>query len=155
MATETSTVNGPTTPAWKRNLGRTFVAVFFALWLTGVGLFWTMVSAHNHGESTPTATHTVAFTQHGNTKYMHLLFTDVVMPAVRGPALAAKLRALRPEIALLYMSGYTDGTIISRDTIEPPGLFLQKPFTPDVLVRAVRDALDSASTRRSREWTTA
>ena len=78
---------------------------------------------------------------------VHLLFTDVVMPGMRGPALAARLRALRPEIALLYTSGYTDGTILSRDTIEPPGLFLQKPFTPAVMVRAVRDALDAASTR--------
>jgi signal transduction histidine kinase len=78
---------------------------------------------------------------------MHLLFTDVVMPGMRGPALAARLRALRPEIALLYTSGYTDGTILSRDAIEPLGLFLQKPFTPAVIVRAVRDALDAASTR--------
>jgi CheY-like chemotaxis protein len=78
---------------------------------------------------------------------VHLLFTDVVMPAMRGPALAARLRALRPGIAVLYMSGYTDGTILSRDTIEPPGLFLQKPFTPAVIVRAVRDALDAATTR--------
>ena len=44
-----------------------------------------------------------------------MLFTDVVMPALRGPALAARLRALRPEIALLYTSGYTDGAILSRD----------------------------------------
>jgi CheY-like chemotaxis protein len=78
---------------------------------------------------------------------VHLLFTDVVMPGMRGPALAARLRALRPEIAVLYMSGYTDGTILSQDTIEPPGLFLQKPFTPAVIVRAVRDALDAASTQ--------
>jgi FixJ family two-component response regulator len=78
---------------------------------------------------------------------VHLLFTDVVMPGMRGPALAARLRALRPEIALLYASGYTDGTILSRDAIEPPGLFLQKPFTPDVMVPAVREALDAASTR--------
>ena len=78
---------------------------------------------------------------------VHLLFTDVVMPGLRGPALAARLRALRPEIALLYTSGYTDGAILSRDTIEPPGLFLQKPLTPAVIVRAVRDALDAASTR--------
>jgi FixJ family two-component response regulator len=69
------------------------------------------------------------------------------MPVMRGPALAARLRALRPGIGVLYMSGYTDGTILSRDTIEPPGLFLQKPLTPAAIVRAVRDALDAASTR--------
>ena len=78
---------------------------------------------------------------------VHLVFTDVVMPALRGPALAARLRALRPEVALLYTSGYTDGAILSRDTIEPPGFFLQKPLTPAVIVRTVRDALDAASTR--------
>jgi CheY-like chemotaxis protein len=78
---------------------------------------------------------------------VHLLFTDVVMPGMRGPTLAARIRGLRPEITVLYTSGYTDGTILSRDTIEPPGLFLQKPLTPAVIVRAVRDALDAASTR--------
>jgi CheY-like chemotaxis protein len=81
---------------------------------------------------------------------VHLLFSDVVMPGMRGPALAAQLRALRPEIGRLYMSGYTDGTIVSRDTIEPPGAFLQKPFSPDTLLRAVRDALDVASKRGGR-----
>ncbi|HKW95995.1 MAG TPA: GAF domain-containing protein [Methylomirabilota bacterium] len=81
---------------------------------------------------------------------IHLLFTDVVMPALRGPALAAELRSRRPEIRLLYMSGYTDGTIVSRDTIDPPGSFLQKPFMPDVLARAVRDVLDAILERPGR-----
>ncbi len=76
---------------------------------------------------------------------VHMLFTDIVMPALRGPALAAQLRALRPEIGLLYMSGYTDGSFVSRDSIEPPGAFLQKPFLPNVLLRVVRDTLDAPS----------
>lgn len=59
------------------------MAVFFALWLVGVGLFWTMVNAHNHGESTPTATHTVAFTQHGNTKYITLAQRQRIRNLVR------------------------------------------------------------------------
>ena len=74
---------------------------------------------------------------------VHLLFTDIVMPAMRGPTLAAQLVSVRPEMRLLYMSGYTDGTIADRDTIEPPGSFLQKPFMPDVLMQSVRDALDA------------
>jgi signal transduction histidine kinase len=71
-----------------------------------------------------------------------LLVTDVVMPAMRGPALAQRLLARDAGLRVLYMSGYTDGLLGSGGTMEPPGAFLQKPFTPDALARAVREALD-------------
>ncbi|MGH2402784.1 MAG: hybrid sensor histidine kinase/response regulator, partial [Candidatus Limnocylindria bacterium] len=68
---------------------------------------------------------------------IHLLVTDMVMPEMGGLALARQLVAGRPELAVLYMSGYTD---------QAPGdgaAFLQKPFTPDGVARAVRAVLDT------------
>ncbi len=70
---------------------------------------------------------------------IHLLVTDMVMPEMGGPVLARRLLEVRPETAVLFMSGYTDHTITSG----PP--FLQKPFTPDTLGRIVRAALDAAT----------
>ena len=67
------------------------------------------------------------------------------MPVMRGPALATKLLALDPQMRVLYMSGYTDAMIASQGTIEPPGRFLQKPFTPNALAASVREALDTLS----------
>lgn len=81
---------------------------------------------------------------------IHLLLSDMVMPALRGPALAAHLLPLHPEMRVLYMSGYADEMIASRGAIEPPGDFLPKPFTPEALARAVRYALDAASPESNR-----
>jgi len=52
------------------------------------------------------------------------------------------LRLLRPDIKVLYMSGYTDDTIIRHGMLDPKTAFLQKPFTPEDLRRKVRDVLD-------------
>jgi PAS domain S-box-containing protein len=76
---------------------------------------------------------------------VRLLVSDMIMPAMRGPALAERLLAEHPEMRILYMSGYTDDLIRPDGTINPPGAFLQKPFTPRSLARAVRNALDAAS----------
>ena len=76
---------------------------------------------------------------------IHLLLTDVVMPQMNGPDLAEKLKSLRPDTKVLYMSGYTDGAILYHGVLEPGTPFLQKPFTPDVLARKVREVLDSSS----------
>ncbi len=75
-----------------------------------------------------------------------LLITDVVMPNVRGPELAHTLAASHPETKTLFMSGYTDRSIGDLDLVEPDSAFLQKPFTPDVLSRKVREILDSPRT---------
>jgi two-component system cell cycle sensor histidine kinase/response regulator CckA len=72
-----------------------------------------------------------------------LLFTDVVMPDVGGPSLAAKICEVRPEIKVLFCSGYTEGAIAHHGVLDAGVALLAKPFTPDSLARKVRDVLDA------------
>jgi two-component system cell cycle sensor histidine kinase/response regulator CckA len=74
---------------------------------------------------------------------IHLLLTDIVMPGMRGPALAAQTLARYPEMRVLYMSGYSDKMFGAQAAVAPAGTLLQKPFTPEALARAVRSALDA------------
>jgi CheY-like chemotaxis protein len=73
-----------------------------------------------------------------------LLLTDVVMPETTGPALAAKLAELRPEMEILFMSGYSRSTMERTTALDAKVHFLEKPFAPDALVRKVRDVLAGA-----------
>jgi two-component system, cell cycle sensor histidine kinase and response regulator CckA len=73
---------------------------------------------------------------------IHLLMTDIVMPGMLGPEVARRAAALRPELKVLYMSGYTDESIMKRGTLRGDEPFLQKPFTPNALAQKVREALD-------------
>jgi PAS domain S-box-containing protein len=75
--------------------------------------------------------------------YIHLLLTDVVMPAMGGDALAARLLEYYPNLKILFMSGHTDDTIVRHGVLEPGTLFLQKPFSALELDRKVRAALES------------
>ncbi len=75
-----------------------------------------------------------------------LMITDVVMPGMSGRALAAQQRIRHPEMRVLYMSGYTDDAVVRHGLLEASMSFLQKPFTPGVLARKVRETLDQAST---------
>jgi PAS domain S-box-containing protein len=72
---------------------------------------------------------------------IHLLLADVVMPGMSGAALAAELARSHPEMNVLYMSGYTDETVVRNGVLEPGILLLEKPFTRETLVGKVRDAL--------------
>jgi two-component system, cell cycle sensor histidine kinase and response regulator CckA len=72
-----------------------------------------------------------------------LLLTDVIMPKSNGKALADSLTALRPGMRVVFMSGYTDEAILRHGFIEANNNFIQKPFTPERLVRTVREALDA------------
>jgi len=71
-----------------------------------------------------------------------LLLTDVVMPEMGGPELGGALKARRPALRLLYMSGYTDDSMLRHGLLEGDVAFLQKPLTPELLLRKVREALD-------------
>jgi CheY-like chemotaxis protein len=73
-----------------------------------------------------------------------LLVTDVVMPRIGGRELAARLRELRPDIEVLFMSGHTEHLVMSDRQSLPSDGFLQKPFRAEVLARKVRQVLDRA-----------
>src|SRR5690606_36212178 len=72
---------------------------------------------------------------------LHLVITDLVMPGMSGQALADRLTSVRPETRVLFMSGYTDDSVVDRRILEGGAPFLQKPFTPDAVVAKVRELL--------------
>jgi CheY-like chemotaxis protein len=74
---------------------------------------------------------------------IHLMVTDVIMPQMSGPNLAERVALLRPDLKVLYMSGYTDDAIIQYGGLGQGTAFLQKPFTPDTLACKIREVLDT------------
>ncbi len=78
----------------------------------------------------------------GRSGRIDLLLTDVVMPEMSGAELAVRLAAPRPELKVLYMSGYTNEAILHRGMFEDAISFLQKPFTSETLGQRVREVLD-------------
>jgi len=78
-----------------------------------------------------------------------LLLTDIVMPGQSGRELAEHMQELRPGTPVLFTSGYTDGEIERRGLLRLGAAFIQKPFTPSTLARAVRTTLAAASPRRA------
>jgi signal transduction histidine kinase/ActR/RegA family two-component response regulator len=72
-----------------------------------------------------------------------LLLTDVVMPGMAGRELAQHLSVIKPDLRTLFISGYMDDVGIMAGQEEGTSSFLQKPFTPEVLARAVRNLLDA------------
>jgi PAS domain S-box-containing protein len=84
-----------------------------------------------------------------NHRVIDLVISDVVMPELNGRELGTRLAVLRPELPILYMSGYTGDDVIQRGLLEPGMPFQQKPFTPEGLARKVREMLDGRAARRA------
>ncbi len=74
---------------------------------------------------------------------IHLLLTDVVMPKLSGRHVAERLASARPDIKVLYISGYAYDAALSNGGLSKDTFFLQKPFTPESLARKVRETLDA------------
>ena len=73
-----------------------------------------------------------------------LLLTDVVMPGMSGTELAARMRDAQPELRVLFASGYTDDVVMRHGVEQERFAFIEKPFSPDRLLRKVRDVLDGS-----------
>jgi two-component system cell cycle sensor histidine kinase/response regulator CckA len=80
-----------------------------------------------------------------STSRIHLLLADVIMPGVNGPQLAKSLKALQPEMQVLFMSGYTDETLASCGFSSESVPLINKPFTFNQLHRKVRQILDATA----------
>jgi DNA-binding response OmpR family regulator len=74
-----------------------------------------------------------------------ILLSDVVMPQMSGPELAQRLSPLRPEMRILFMSGYTDDFLARTGALDEGAGFMQKPFKPADVVRKVRAVLEADS----------
>ncbi|HEU5408283.1 MAG TPA: response regulator [Nitrospira sp.] len=79
---------------------------------------------------------------------LKLLLTDIVMPGMSGTELARHLRVIKPELKLLFISGYTDDVGIGAG--DPASAYLQKPFTPEALASSVRELLNVKPINRMR-----
>lgn len=102
-------------------------------WLVSHG--YTVLTACNGVEALAMAT--------ADTRPIDLLVADVVMPQMGGPALAQRLLPVRPEMKVIYVSGYADEAIGDPRVLAAGAAFLQKPFSLDTLLRKVRETLDA------------
>jgi two-component system, cell cycle sensor histidine kinase and response regulator CckA len=99
-----------------------------------------------HGHAVLTARHgrDALLTAERYERPIDLLVTDVVMPEMGGGELVGRLVARRPDLKVLYISGYTNDEVLRRGIQGAPASFLHKPFTSEDLMRRVREVLDGA-----------
>ena len=95
---------------------------------------YTVLEASNSGEAL------LVCEQHQNP--IHLILADVVMPRMSGPQFIKRMRHIRQDFRVLYMSGYTDEAVVFHGVTRGKMEFIQKPFTYETLSRKVRDVLD-------------
>jgi DNA-binding response OmpR family regulator len=74
---------------------------------------------------------------------IHIVVTDVIMPGMSGPKIVDLLAPRRPEMKVLFVSGYSDESLTRHGLVGPGRAFLSKPFGPEVLLRRVRESLDA------------
>ena len=72
---------------------------------------------------------------------IHLLLTDVIMPQMKGPELAQKLRLQRPKMKVIYVSGYAEGVLAPHGVLAPGTVLLYKPFSIKMLSMKLREVL--------------
>ncbi len=103
-----------------------------------------------HGYTVLTAPHPAEATRisDGYPARIDLLVTDLVLPHMTGPELARALVGRRPDLRVLYMSGYPPQAMRDRGELDPDAAFIAKPFTGEALLRKVREVLDGAADRR-------
>jgi CheY-like chemotaxis protein len=80
---------------------------------------------------------------------IHVMLTDIVMPGVKGEELAEQIRAVRPELKVLYMSAYTEDAVLNLGILAPGTNFIEKPFGIDDLARKVREVLHGRKAKGS------
>ncbi|MEP7346811.1 MAG: response regulator, partial [Gemmatimonadaceae bacterium] len=78
-----------------------------------------------------------------------VLITDMMMPGMNGRSLAERLTIERPELRIVYMSGYIDETVSRCDLVDPTRVFLQKPFSGEQLAQAISEVLCAEVQHRS------
>ena len=74
---------------------------------------------------------------------IELLLTDVLMPHMPGPDVAERIRAIQPSVKVLFMSGYTKGTLDAQGVLEPDVSLIEKPFTETTLLAKLHEALSA------------
>jgi DNA-binding response OmpR family regulator len=76
---------------------------------------------------------------------IQMLVTDVVMPQMSGREMARRIEQFRGDLSVLFMSGYTESAIVEHGLLEDTRNFIQKPFTPEVLARRIREIMKSGA----------
>jgi len=139
----TSTARDPTTPAERKGGGETVLVVEDEDAIREVTR--RILSRHGYNvivaRSGPAALQTLQ--EHGGE--IDLLLTDVVMPQMLGKEVVERVRALRPDVRALYMSGYAQPVLASEGTLDPGVTLVEKPFSEAVLLAKVREVLDGVA----------
>jgi PAS domain S-box-containing protein len=102
-----------------------------------------MLSAQGYTVLAPQDPLTVESLCEAHSGQIHLLLTDLILPGVSGREIAKRVCCLRPDVKVLFMSGYTDDSMIHRHGFDPSFAFLAKPFSSTTLAAKVREVMDA------------